>query len=146
MQILCPECGAVLNEGNSCQSIFETLLALEFTDPGYGEVHMLTVACFMIQHGRYSDAALAWIEQKLRDVVEGVPAGYIRRQASKEAGSGSRAWKVTRQPGDRRLPRVAWSMTISDVAANYQDAQSYCRLVKQWARVTLDEMSGTYGR
>jgi hypothetical protein len=26
---------------------------------------MLTVACFMIQHGRYSDEALAWIAQKL---------------------------------------------------------------------------------
>ncbi|QYR19267.1 hypothetical protein KZ483_15075 [Paenibacillus sp. sptzw28] len=29
------------------------MLALEFSDPGYGRVHFLTVACFIIQHNRY---------------------------------------------------------------------------------------------
>jgi len=136
----CPECGAILNGGSTCQTIFEALLVLEFTDSGYGEVHMLTVACFMIQHGRYSDEALVWIEQKLRDNLGGVPASTIRRQAGKETGQHTRTWKVTRRPGARRLPTVAWSMTIADVAANYQDAKSYCQLVKQWAQVTLHEM------
>lgn len=48
----CSECGAVFNETNSCQAFFDSFQVLEFTDPGYNEVHMLTVACFMIRHGR----------------------------------------------------------------------------------------------
>jgi hypothetical protein len=142
MAELCPECGAVLSEGSSCQAIFDSFLVLEFTHPEYGEVHMLTVACFMIQHGRYSDEALTWIEPTLRaHLEEGVPAQHIRQQAGKETGQDRRTWKVTRQLGARPLPKIAWSMTIGDVAAQYEDARSYCELVRQWARTTLSEMS-----
>ena len=137
----CPECGAALSGEASCQSIFDTFLVLEYTDPAYGEVHFLTVACFMIQHGRYSDEGLAWIEQNLRLYLEeGVPIGRIRRQAARETSQAKRTWKVTRQPGEPPLPKIAWSMTIADVAAKYVDAASYCDLVKQWARSTLREM------
>jgi hypothetical protein len=137
----CPECGAVLDEGSSCQTIFDALLVLEFTNPEYGEVHMLTVACFMIQHGRYSDEALTWIERTLRAYLEGgVPPETIRRQAAQETSPGRRAWKVGRQPGAPRLPQIAWSMTIAGVAAQYEDAGSYRDLVKQWAGATLKEM------
>ena len=137
----CPECGALLAEGDSCQGIFDAFLAREFTDPGYGEVHMLTVACFMIQHGRYSDEALAWIEQKLRAVLEeGLSPEELLRQAARETGQRTRTWKVNRGPEERSLPRVAWSMTIADVARNERDARSYCALVRQWAEVTLREM------
>jgi hypothetical protein len=66
----CSECGAVLQDESSCQEIFDSFLALEFEDPAYGEVHFLTVACFMIQHQRYSDEALAWIAQSLRAYLE----------------------------------------------------------------------------
>jgi len=103
---------------------------------------MLTVACFMIQHGRYSDEALAWIEQKLRAYLQdGITPEQIRRQAARETGQSVRTWKVTRQPGVQPLPRIPWSMTISDVASQYQDVNSYRDLVTQWARTTLQEMS-----
>ncbi len=58
MPTICPVCGAVLPEGSTCQSIFDEFLNLEYTDPAYGQVHYLTVTCFMIQHERYSDEAL----------------------------------------------------------------------------------------
>jgi hypothetical protein len=45
----CPECGSRLNDGITCQSILESFLALEFSDPAYGAVHFLTASCFMIQ-------------------------------------------------------------------------------------------------
>jgi hypothetical protein len=141
MPNVCPECAAILDEDTSCQAIFEAFLVLEYTDPGYGEVHMLTVACFMIQHGRYSDEALVWMAQKLRAYLEeGVSAEQLRQQATKEADQGKRTWKVTRQPDARKLPEIAWSMTIADVAAHYQDAGSYRDLVRQWAWSTLQEM------
>ena len=43
----CPECGA---PENLCQARFDEFLVLEFTDAGYGAVHHLTVAAFMVQH------------------------------------------------------------------------------------------------
>jgi hypothetical protein len=141
MSAPCPDCGAVFDQDDTCQSVFDSLLVLEFTDPAYGEVHMLTVACFMIQHRRYSDEALVWIEQQLRAHLErDVPVGQIRKHAAQEARQDKRAWKVTRRPGEKPLPPIAWSMTIADVAQGYQDAASYRDLVKQWAKATLKEM------
>ncbi len=143
----CPECGAILAEDNSCQTIFDSFLVLEFSDSGYGKVHMLTVACFMIQHGRYSDEALIWIEQQLRAYLEeGIPTDQIRQMAAKETNQSRRAWRVNRRPDAPQLPKIAWSMTIADVASSYQDAESYCELVTQWARITLREMRPLFDR
>jgi hypothetical protein len=64
MPARCAECGAVLPEGETCQTIFESFMALEFSDLAYGEVHFLTVACYMIQHGRYGDEVLAWASRR----------------------------------------------------------------------------------
>ncbi len=137
----CPECGASLAAETSCQVIFEAFLALEYTFADYARVHMLTVACFMIQHGRYSDEALVGIAGSLRAVLqEGVSAGELRSRTAPVVRSDRREWKVTRRPGDRPLPRVAWSLTIADVAEQYTDPASYCEWVERWARSTLAEM------
>lgn len=137
----CPECGAAYQDGLTCESVFNEFLVLEFTDAGYGLVHMLTVACYMIQHGRYSDEGLVWIENRLREYLEkGIPTEQIRRQAAQEAAQDRRNWKVTRRPGDPPQAKIPWSMSILDVAAQYQDAESYRRLVRQWAETTLAEM------
>jgi hypothetical protein len=140
MQI-CQECGASLHDASDCQTIFDSLLVLEFSNPAFGEVHMLTVACFMIQHGRYSDEGLIWIEKQLRAYLEaGISPLHIRRQAAREVSQTVRNWKISRQPGARELPKINWSMHIADVSAKYQDAATYCELVRQWARITLAEM------
>ncbi len=95
----CAECGAVLANEDSCQAIFDALLVLEFSNPAYGEVHFLTVACFMIQHGRYSDEGLAWIGKTLRRYLEeGLTGEEVQRIAAEDTGSDQRRWKVTRAP------------------------------------------------
>lgn len=138
---VCPDCGAALAEGTTCRAIFDQFLALEFGDPEYGAVHMLTVACYMIQHGQYSDAGLVWMEQRLRDYLEhGISAEQIRRGAAAETGQNRRGWKITRQPGDAPQPRVAWSMTIADAARQAEDPAQYRQAVTQWARIVLQEM------
>ncbi len=38
------------------------------------------------------------------------------------------------------LPKVAWTITIADVASQMYDSDSYCKLVRQWGRTTLKEM------
>lgn len=137
----CEECGAVLREHASCETIFNACLALEFSDRAYGEVHMLTVACFMIQHGRYSPAALADIAEKLRaGLEEGLSPERIRRQAAAQASQAERTWKVTRQPGDPSQPRIAWSRTIAEIPVEEGDPAAYRAAVRRWAWATLEEM------
>ncbi len=137
----CPYCGAVVPDGRTCEDIFNQFLALEFSDPAYGAVHFLTVACYMIQHGRYSAEGLDWIEQRLRDNLErGIPAGQIRRQAARETGQDRRIWHATRRPGDPPQAKIRWSMTIADVAAQNQDAAVYRAAIRRWARTILEEM------
>lgn len=141
----CTECGAVLSEGSTCQTIFEEFLSLEYTNPAYGQVHFLTVACFMIQHGRYSDEALTGMQSLLRAALdEQLPAQQLRERAAKGMSDAPRSWKVIRQPDAPPLPKVAWSVTIADVAQSVQNPQKYCEQVKQWARVTLQQMPALF--
>jgi hypothetical protein len=77
----------------------------------------------------------------LKDTLEkGIPPEEIRRQSVEETDQRRRNWKVTRRPGDQPQAKTSWSMTIVDVARNYQDAGSYRALVERWARTTLREM------
>ncbi len=137
----CPECGAVLPAGSTCQTIFDELQMLEFSDPAYFRVHFLSVACFMIQHGRYSDEALAWIQEKIHIYLDRqLTNQQLRQLIANETSNATHLWKVTRQPDAPPLPKVAWTMTIIDVAQNMRDAESYCEQVKQWAYTTLQQM------
>ncbi|NPV74786.1 MAG: hypothetical protein HPY59_00265 [Anaerolineae bacterium] len=137
----CAGCGAVYQNNLTCETVFDDFLALEFTDAAYGEVHLLTVACYMIQHGQYSDDALVWIEQQLRDHLEkGIPAEQIRQKAAKETRQDRHTWRVARRKEDKPQEKIPWSMTILDVALQYQDSESYRKLVRQWASITLSEM------
>jgi hypothetical protein len=77
---LCLDCSARLGMSVTCQSMFDVFLAVEFSDPAYGEMRFLTVASFMIQHNCYSDAALASIWGKLHAYLEDhLPPSEIRR-------------------------------------------------------------------
>ncbi|HSM26264.1 MAG TPA: DUF5946 family protein [Anaerolineaceae bacterium] len=142
MNDICPLCGAESDVDLTCQDMFDEILALEFSNPAYGRVHMLTVACFMIQHQRYSDPALVWIRQNLGDVlVNGISPSEIRFQMTSDVDQGKRGWKIERQPGERELPHIHWSITIADVYQHKDDPISYCEWVERWARVTMEEMN-----
>ena len=109
MTNICPDCGAVWqDESDRCESVFNTLLALEFNQPAfYGRVHILTVSCYMIQHNLYSDEALLWIESQLRAYLQGDQSiAEIRAQAGQEVQEDKRAWKMNRRAGDRVLPKI----------------------------------------
>ncbi|WP_181348151.1 DUF5946 family protein [Thalassobacillus sp. CUG 92003] len=135
----CTECGACLTKGKTCQSIYHEFLALELTDPGYGQVHFLTVACYMIQHNGYSDDALVWIESKLRTYLENNLTGpEIRTLAAKDIEG--RTWKIKRHENEQQLPKVSWSMTIADVEKEMHDTESYCELITEWGKRTLIDM------
>lgn len=134
----CDKCGAVLTDGRTCKSIFDEFMALEFEDPVYGRVHFLTVACYMVQHEGYSNDAYEWVHSALRSYLE---EGYTSEQIRQAAARGpGRTKGIRRQANASPIPKVAWSMTIADVALQMQDAESYCTLIEQWGRTTLREM------
>ncbi|OZB92322.1 DUF5946 family protein [Paenibacillus sp. XY044] len=139
MSNTCDKCNAELPLGNTCESILNEFLALEFSDPGYGKVHFLTVASYMVQHQGYSDEMYAWVQSALRKhLEEGYPTELIRQDMARGPGS----TKGIRRPLDAQpLPKISWTMTIADVAAQMHDAESYCKLIKQWGRTTLKEMA-----
>jgi len=140
----CPICGATWNNNVTCQEMFDEFLALEFSYPAYGKVHMLTVACFMIQHQRYSDIALIWMKEKLNEVLNhAVTPDEIRLRMTTEVDHSRRDWKIERQPDEPTLPHVDWSITIADVYQYKGDSDSYCAWVEKWARTTLAEMNSS---
>lgn len=144
MPLTCPECGAILPEGNTCQTLFEEFLVLDYTDPDYGAVHFLLVATFMIQHGRYSDEGLAWIQPMLKAFLDGkMTITQIRQTATYTVDSTKRHWKITRPANALPLLERTWSITLVNVTENSVDAETYCEWVKQWASQTLRELAGT---
>lgn len=137
----CPECGAQNWGDGTCQDFFDSFLNLEFTNPQYGEVHALTVGTYMIQHNRYSDAALLWITENLKKYLDENWSGEKLRQIAMErADEIKRKSKIFRASNEPLLPAIKWKMTIADVAKDYTDADSYRILIKQWARTTLDQI------
>jgi hypothetical protein len=141
MNNICSLCSAATDIDLTCQDRFDEFLALEFSNPAYGKVHMLTVSCFMIQHQRYSDPALLWMQRALQDVLEnGLDPSEIRLQMTSDVDQGKRDWKIERQPGERKLPHIHWTITIADVYQHKNDPISYCAWVEKWARATLNEM------
>jgi hypothetical protein len=47
----CPSCGASAFGGiDGCNKLFEDILTLEYSDPRYGAVHLLSVDAFVLQH------------------------------------------------------------------------------------------------
>ena len=87
----CSLCGAAMDANITCQRIFDKFLALKFSNPAYGKVHILTDNYFMIQHQLYSDPALLWMQQALRDVLEnGVVPSDIRLQMTSEVDQSKR--------------------------------------------------------
>jgi hypothetical protein len=131
----CPECGAPLRDGVTCQAQFEALLFLEYEHPDKAaKVHHLMVMCYMLHHNRYSDDAARWVVEGLEACLErGVTPSELRRQNRSVVDSGVRRWKVI---GSTTLTRhIAWPMTIMDIDST--DADAYCVAVTEWARSSL---------
>ncbi|GIN72949.1 hypothetical protein J14TS2_34240 [Bacillus sp. J14TS2] len=142
MREYCADCGAAHSEGRTCQSIYHEFMALEFSNPGYGRVHFLTVACYMIQHHGYSDEALVWVEAKLSAYfMNNLNGPEIRKLAAKDTDASIRKWEVKRLKDAPLLPKVSWSMTIADVDKQMYDSESYGELITEWGRRTWKEMT-----
>ncbi len=132
----CPECGA---PEALCQSRFDEFLVLEFTDPGYGAVHHLTVATYMLQHSSKLTKD-GWLHERalLRAfIIENKPPSFIRRQNKDKVDSGKRDFKIKSKTGQPIIDKTSWTKTILDVRA--ESAATYCADVTAWAASALEE-------
>jgi hypothetical protein len=132
----CPECGAT---DSLCKERFDEFLALEFSDIGYGAVHNLTVATFMLQHSSKLTRE-GWLYERdlLREfIVEKKSPSLIRQQVKDSVDSGKRTFKFKSKDGKPVIHKSTWTKTILDVRA--ENAEVYCEDVAAWARSTLEE-------
>ena len=132
----CPECGA---PNNSCKARFDEFLILEFTDAGYGAVHHLTVAAFMVQHSSKLTRE-GWLFERnlLREfLVENKSPEYIRKQNKDMVDSGKRSFKIKSKTGLPVINKTTWTKTILDVRS--ENSEAYCEDITSWARSVLEE-------
>jgi hypothetical protein len=132
----CPECGA---PDNLCQTRFDEFLVLEFTDAGYGAVHHLTVAAYMVQHSSKMTRE-GWLFERnfLREfLIENKSPAHIRKQNKDVVDSGKRTFKIKSKTGVPVINKTTWRKTIADVRA--ETSNMYCEDVTAWARSVLEE-------
>jgi hypothetical protein len=132
----CPECGA---PDNLCQTRFDEFLVLEFTDAGYGTVHHLTVAAFMVQHSSKMTREGWLFERDLlrKFLVENKAPEYIRKQNKDIVDSGKRKFKIKSKTGLPVINKSTWRKTILDVRA--ENVEEYREDINAWARSVLEE-------
>ena len=131
---MCLECGA---PGNECEARYNEFLVREFEDPGYGAVHHLTVATYMLQHSsKLTHAGWLYERDLLREfLVENKPPAFTRKQNKDLVDSGKRKFKIKSRDGLPVIPHTEWTKTILDV--RMEDANVYCEDVTAWARAAL---------
>jgi hypothetical protein len=132
----CPECGA---PDSLCQVRFDEFLVLEFTDAGYGAIHHLTVAAYMVQHSsKMTREGWQYERDLLREfLVERKTPAMIRRQIKDSVDSGKRTFKFKSKTGVPVIDKTTWTKTILDVRV--ENAEVYCEDIKTWARSVLEE-------
>ena len=132
----CPECGA---PETSCKSRFDEFLILEFTDAGFGAVHHLTVATYMLQHSSKLTRE-GWLHMRglLNEfLVENKSPAFIRRKNKDLVDSGKRKFKIASKNGLPIIKKSTWTKTILDVRT--ENAEIYCADVNSWAMSVLEE-------
>lgn len=140
---ICPECGAVLPTGQSCQGLFDQMLFWEWEHPPLGEVHHLMVLCFHLQHPHlYSPEGLAHARRLLDQFgVQGLAPAEVRQQNRAQVSSANRSWKITGTAvsfGVYEHP-VTWTMTAVDIIIG--GPENYCERVRAWARSIQQTLS-----
>ena len=122
-----------------CQARFDEFLALEFSDMGYGAVHNLTVATYMIQHSsKMSREGWMYERDLLREfIVEKKSPSLIRQQVKDSVDSGKRTFKFKSKDGKPVISKSTWTKTILDVRS--ENVEVYCADVAAWAQAVLED-------
>jgi hypothetical protein len=132
----CPECGA---QDGACEARYHECLVKEFTDAGYGTVHHLTVAAYMLQHSSKLTLEGWRFERELLQefIIGNKPPAEIRRRNKDRLDSGNRTWKIASDDGLPKIDRTEWTRTVLDV--RMENAEVYRKDVTAWAKSVLED-------
>lgn len=141
MTTKCPECGAELMPGESCQTFFESLLFEEYADIEHnGPVHPQMIASFMLTHDRYSDEVRPQAIALLRTALEdSPPPHHLRRIAKSLFGLDEPHKAPILREADRPPRAIDWPITVRDVALHPEE--DYPTRINRWARSVLDTLA-----
>jgi hypothetical protein len=132
----CPDCGAVLTDGQPCETYFHQMLFWEAEYPAIWEVHHLMVVCYYLQHPHlYSPDGLKFSAGLLADfVARGISPQEVRQRDRDKVDSGKRDFKIKGKPGSqgRYENKPPWTLTAGDVVAGGIDR--YIDNVRAWAK------------
>lgn len=136
----CPECGAA---DGACETRFHEFIIKEFEDEGYGAVHHLTVATYMIQHSsKLTKEGWRFERGLLREfLIDKKSPATIRKQNRDVVDSGKRTFKIADKNGLPKIDRTTWAKTILDVCM--ESAEVYCEDVQSWALFVLGDAENT---
>jgi len=126
---ICPYCKAIVAGGvDGCVSLFNEILTLEYTNPEYGAVHLLTCDAHPLQHSEihgkknnpFHLLRLCWL---------------LEHNGDPKIGQGPR-WLQNHFNGMPELPKLTpptdrGKMTVVDVH-KAKDAKEHAKLVRQW--------------
>lgn len=137
MTSYCPDCGAPINEEDSCTNRFYRFLAPELADAEYGVVHHLTVAAYMLQHpNRLSKRGWQAMRELLAQALDpGLTPEALRAKMRSEVDSGRRSWSLVKGPRPQPPAGSTWSLTILSV--DETNPAQYRAGIEQWARQAL---------
>ena len=132
----CPECGA---PDMACETRYHEFLVKEFSEAGYGAVHNLTVATYMLQHSsKLTKEGWFYERELLREfLVENKSPEFIRKKNKDLVDSGKRKFKITSKDGKPVINKSTWTKTILDV--RMENAEAHCEDIKAWARSALED-------
>ena len=138
----CPECGAIWQEGQTCQDYFYQMLAWEHEKPENLLVHHLMVLGYHLQHpSLYSPEGLRGAIRLLDDFVgRGLTPEQVRKYNQVIVDSSQRTWKITGRPGSQGAydRPVHWTMTAANGIEN--GIGDYCESVRAWARSMYESL------
>lgn len=135
-QLICEECGALLEEGKTCRDYSNEMIKWNFEDfLGVGQVHHLTVLCFNLQHpSLYSKRGLEDAKDFLKEFVDKNVSFEEHDLRNRERlSSAVRDWKIAGTPEDHGEYATApqWEMRAQDVVLG--GLEGYGERVKAWS-------------
>jgi hypothetical protein len=135
------ECAAPRRRSLTCRQQWDELLALECSDPRAAPVHLLTVACYQLQHPRtfpLTAEARHRLRELLEDVVlRGRSLGEARDALQQRFDGQARVAAMADEPV--AAAPAAWSMTVAEIGG--PDPDTHVATIRRWATSVCEEVA-----
>jgi hypothetical protein len=125
-------CGALVPDGfEHCRAVFDEVCTREYSDPGFGAVHLMTVDAYALQHSEeHGPRSNAFHLMRLCGLLERGDDPGIGHRPSREVG---KAFEENyREFPFLEPPQCRGSLTVVEVLGAH-DPQGHAERVRAWA-------------